>query len=112
MFISMQSVVQKHGALILGVILALSVGMGLLFSPSGSLLGGNKQQHGGLPTVQGKPIDSAEFQSVRAGIAMTKGRQPVRTVSFEDDLNIEAAQHLLLLRKAKEMGIRVSDEEV
>ena len=43
---------------------------------------------------------------------MSKGRQPVRTVAFEDDLNIEAVQHLLLLRKAKELGIRVTDDEV
>lgn len=116
MFISSQDFVRKHGPLILGVILALFVGMGLLFSPTGSLFGGKQQQRGGLPTIQGKPVDSTEFQNVRAsvlaGIAMTKGRQPARTASFEDDLNIEAAQHLLLLRKAKEMGISVSDEEV
>jgi peptidyl-prolyl cis-trans isomerase D len=115
MFISTHDLVRKHGPLILGIILAVSVGMGLLFTPSGSLVGG-KQQRGGLPTIRGKPVNFAEFQSIRncvlAGIAMSKGRQPVRTVAFEDDLNIEAVQHLLLLRKAKELGIRVTDEEV
>jgi peptidyl-prolyl cis-trans isomerase D len=115
MFISTHDLVRKHGPLILGIILAVSVGMGLLFTPSGSLMGG-KQQRGGLPTIKGKPVDFAEFQSVRnsvlAGIAMSKGRQPVRTATFEDDLNIEAVQHLLLLRKAKELGIRVTDDEV
>ena len=116
MFISMQGLVRKHGPLILGVILAVSVGLGLLFTPSGSLVGGGKQQRGGLPTIRGKPVSFAEFQNIRnsvlAGIAMSKGRQPVRTVAFEDDLNVEAVQHLLLLRKAKELGIRVTDDEV
>lgn len=115
MFISMQGLVRKHGPLILGVILAVSVGLGLLFTPSGSLMGG-KQQRGGLPTIRGKPVNFAEFQNIRtsvlAGIAMSKGRQPVRTAAFEDDLNIEAVQHLVLLRKAAELGIRVSDEDV
>ncbi len=115
MFISTHDLVRKHGPLILGIILAVSVGMGLLFTPSGSLMGG-KQQRGGLPTIRGKPVNFAEFQRIRngvlAGIAMSKGRQPVRTVAFEDDLNVEAVQHLLLLRKAKELGIRVTDDEV
>ena len=75
MFISTHDLVRKHGPLILGIILAVSVGMGLLFTPSGSLMGG-KQQRGGLPTVRGKPVDFNEFQHVRnsvlAGIAMSK----------------------------------------
>ncbi len=116
MFISSHDLVRKHGPLILGIILAVSVGMGLLFTPSGSIVGGGKQQRSGLPTIKGKPVNVAEFQSVRncvlAGIAMSKGRQPVRTVAFEDDLNIEAVQHLLLLRKAKELGIHVTDDQV
>jgi peptidyl-prolyl cis-trans isomerase D len=115
MFISTHDLVRKHGPLILGIILAVSVGLGLLFTPSGSLIGG-KQQRGGLPTIRGKPVNFAEFQSIRnsilAGIAMSKGRQPVRGVAFEDNLNIEAVQHLLLLRKARELGIRVTDDEV
>ncbi len=115
MFISTHDLVRKHGPLILGIILAVSVGMGLLFSPSGSLMGG-KQQRGGLPTIRGKPVNFAEFQSIRAsvlaGIAMSKGRQPGRTATFDDDLNIEAVQHLLLLHKAKELGIHVTDDEV
>jgi peptidyl-prolyl cis-trans isomerase D len=116
MFISMQGVVRKHGPLILGVILAVSVGMGLLFSPSSSLMGGRQQQRSGLPTIGGKPVNFAEFQNMRAsilaGIAMARGRQPVRNATFEDDLNIEAVQRMVLLRKAKELGIRVTDDEV
>jgi len=116
MFISTHDLVRKHGPLILGVILAVSVGMGLLFTPAGSLVGKGQQQRGGLPTIKGKPVNFAEFQSIRnsilAGIAMSKGRQPVRGVAFEDNLNIEAVQHLLLLRKARELGIRVTDDEV
>ena len=69
-----------------------------------------------MPTIRGKPVNFAEFQSIRAsvlaGIAMSKGRQPARTATFDDDLNIEAVQHLLLLHKAKELGIHVTDDEV
>jgi peptidyl-prolyl cis-trans isomerase D len=115
MFISTHDLVRKHGPLILGIILAVSVGMGLLFTPSGSLVGRN-QQRGGLPTIRGKTVNSAEFQSARnlvlAAIAMSKGKQPVRTASFEDDLNIESVHRMVLLRKARELGIRVTDEEV
>jgi peptidyl-prolyl cis-trans isomerase D len=115
MFISTHDLVRKHGPLILGIILAVSVGMGLLFTPSGSIMG-RRQQRGGLPTIRGKPVNFAEFQSVRnnvlAAIAMSRGRQPVRTATFEDDLNIQALQDLVLMHKAKELGVRVTDEEV
>ncbi|HVM59488.1 MAG TPA: peptidyl-prolyl cis-trans isomerase [Verrucomicrobiae bacterium] len=116
MFISSHDLVRKHGPLILGVILAVSVGMGLLFTPSGSLWGGRQSQRGGLPTIGGKPVNSAEFQALRnnvlASVAMARGRQPVRTAAFEDDLNIKAVQQMVLLRKARELGIRVADEDV
>jgi peptidyl-prolyl cis-trans isomerase D len=116
MFISMQGLVRKHGPLILGVIVLIFVGLALLFTPSGSLIGRGQQQRGGLPTIRGKPVNYAEFQSIRnivlAGIAMSKGREPVRTTAFDDDLNIEAVQHLVLLGKARELGIRVTDDEV
>lgn len=116
MFISTHDLVRKHGPLILGIILAVSVGMGLLFTPSGSLLGKGQQQRGGLPTVRGKPVNMAEFQEVRAsvlaGLTMSKGRQPTRTLTFEDDLNIETVQRLVLLQKARELGIHATDEEV
>jgi peptidyl-prolyl cis-trans isomerase D len=115
MFISTHDLVRKHGPLILGIILAVSVGMGLLFTPSGSLVGG-KQQRGGLPTIKGKPVNFAEFQNVRnnvlAGIGMARGRQPARSATFEDDLNIQALRYLVLLRKAKELGVHVTDDEV
>jgi peptidyl-prolyl cis-trans isomerase D len=115
MFISTQDLVRKHGPLILGVVGLVTFGMMFLFTPAGSLMGG-KQQRSDLPTIRGKPVNSSEFQSIRntelARIAMSKGRQPVRTLTFEDDLNIEAVQHLLLLRKARELGVRVTDDEV
>lgn len=116
MFISTHDLVRKHGPLILGVILAVSVGMGLLFTPSGSIMGRRQQRGGALPTIGGKPVDFAEFQNVRnnvlAGVAMSRGRQPVHTAAFEDDLNIQALQDLVLLHKARELGVHVSDDEV
>jgi hypothetical protein len=116
MFISTGDFVRKHGPIILGVILAVSVGMGLLFTPA-SPLTGRRQSGGGLATIKGKPVDnSPEFQTVRynvlASIELARGRQPVRNAAFEDDLNVRSLHEMVLLRKARELGIHVTDDEV
>jgi peptidyl-prolyl cis-trans isomerase D len=115
MFISMQSLVHKHGPLILGVILAISVGMGLLFTPSGSLMGG-KEKNQDLPTIAGKPVNAADFQTVKNAVmtqvVFNSGRLPSRSLEFEDQLNIDAVERLILMRKAKEFGISATEDEV
>jgi peptidyl-prolyl cis-trans isomerase D len=47
-----------------------------------------------------------------AQITMNTGRQPLRSLEAEDRLNIDAVHRLLLMRKARELGIRASDEDV
>jgi hypothetical protein len=113
MFISHGERLRKYAPWILaGVLLILLPGFVLLFSPAGSV----KQERLELPTIAGKPANPAEFQRAKnivlAQVLMNAGRQPPRTAEFEDELNIEAVQHLVLLRKAKELGIRATDEDI
>jgi peptidyl-prolyl cis-trans isomerase D len=116
MFISLQGVVQKHGPLILGVILAVSVGMGLLFTPTGSMFGRKQGRDENLPTIQGKRVNPGDFQKAK-NIVMTdvvsrSGQRPPRTLEFEDQINIQAVQRLILMRKAQEFGITANDDDV
>ena len=113
MFIAHGERLRKYAPWILaGVLVLLLPGFILLFSPQGSV----KQERSELPTIAGKPVNQAEFQRARnmvmAQVIISTGRQLPRTLQFEDELNIEAVQHLLLTRKSKEFGIRVTDDEV
>ncbi len=113
MFIAHGERLQKYGPWILGgVMLLLLPSFVVMFSPSAAI----KQQRADLPTISGKPVDLAAFQNAKSAvmteIVLSSGRQPPRTAEFEDQLNIEALQHLVLLRKAKEFGITATDDEV
>ena len=113
MFIAHGERLQKYAPWILaGVLLLLLPGFVLMFSPSAAI----KQQRAELPTIGGKPVNLADFQgaknAVLTEVIFRSGRQPPRSLEFEDQLNIEAVQRLILLRKAKEFGISPSDDEV
>ena len=113
MFISHGERIRKYSPWILaGVLVLLLPGFVLLFSPSGSV----KRERSELPTIGGKPVNQAEFQGEKtlliAQVVMNTGRQPPRTAEVEDQLNIDAVHRLLLMRKAKELGIRATDEDV
>ena len=113
MFIAHGERLQRWGPWILGGVLLLLVpSFIVMFSPSASL----KQQRSELPTINGKPVNFSEFQSaknvVMTEIVFSNGRQPPRSLEFEDQLNIDAAQRLILMRKAKEFGISAGDDEV
>lgn len=113
MFIAHGEWLRKYAPWILaGVLLLLLPGFILLFSPTGSV----KDARAELPTIAGKPANAAEFQRAKnivlAQVLMNAGRQPTRTLEFEDELNIETIQHVILLRKAREFGIRATDEDV
>ncbi|HUJ10838.1 MAG TPA: peptidyl-prolyl cis-trans isomerase [Verrucomicrobiae bacterium] len=113
MFITHGERIRKYAPWILaGVLLLLLPGFVLLFSPTGSI----KEARAGLPTIGGKPVNQAEFQQAKniilARELMSTGHQPTRSLEFEDELNIQAIQDVLLLRKAREFGIHVTDEDV
>jgi peptidyl-prolyl cis-trans isomerase D len=113
MFIAHGERLQKWGPWILGGVLLLLVpSFVVMFSPSAAI----RQQRSELPTIAGKPVNFTDFQNSK-GVVMTEavfnsGRQPPRTVEFEDQINIQAAQRLVLMRKAREFGISASDDEV
>jgi hypothetical protein len=113
MFIAHGEWLRKYAPWILaGVLLLLLPGFILLFSPTASV----KQQRSELPTIKGKPVNQAEFQNARnivvTSFILNRGRQPTRTAAFEDEINIGAVQRLVILRKAKELGVRIRDDDV
>src|SRR5882724_7126150 len=113
MFIAHGDRIRKYMPWILGGVLLLLVpSFVVMFSPSASL----KQQRSELPTINGKPVNLGDFQNaknvVTTEIVFSSGRQPPRSLEFEDQLNIEAVQRLILLRKAREFGISAGDDEV
>jgi peptidyl-prolyl cis-trans isomerase D len=113
MFITHGEWLRKYAPWILaGVLLLLLPGFILLFSPTAAV----KEQRSQLPTINGKAIDLATYQTERAsvmtGLILTKGRQPTHTTQVDDEINMRTVQRIILLQKAKELGIRVSDEDL
>lgn len=113
MFIAHGEWLRKYAPWILaGVLLLLLPGFILLFSPTASV----KQQRSQLPTIGGKAVNFAEFQNARTAvltdIILSKGRQPAHTAQLDDDINMAATQRLILMRKARELDVRVSDEDL
>ncbi len=113
MFIAHGERVRKYMPWILaGVLVLMLPGFLVMFGPSGSV----KQQRSQLPTLGGKPVNFAEFQAARdavtTDIILNSGHRPPGTLQVEDEINIRAIQRLILLRKARELGLRASDEEV
>ena len=114
MFIAHHAWVHKYKAWIFGGILALLVpSFVLMFTqmPGCDRSGADSN----LPTIRGKPVDLFDWTAARKAIIMefylTRGDIP-RSKSFDDLVNQQAISHLVMLRKATEMGIRVSDDEV
>ncbi|HUK82371.1 MAG TPA: SurA N-terminal domain-containing protein [Verrucomicrobiae bacterium] len=112
MFIAHGEWVRKHSRWILGGILLLLIPSFIaLFTTSG----GSRQQVTDLPTVQGKPVDAAQFarerNSVIAQYIIRTGRRPPSTAEFEDAVKQQAVLRLIMLQKATELGIHVTDEQ-
>jgi len=113
MFIAHGERLQRYGPWILGGVLLLLVpSFVVMFSPSAAL----KQKRSELPTIGGKPVDFADFQTTKNAVltevVFTSGHQPPRSLEFEDQLNIDAVQRLILMRKAREFGISATEDEV
>jgi peptidyl-prolyl cis-trans isomerase D len=113
MFIAHGEKVRKHSRWILGAVLVLLIpGFIALFTQTGK----SDRRTGELPTVRGKPVDAVQYEhardSVIAQFVINSGKQPPRSADFEDRLKQEAVVRMLLLQKAREMGVRVSDMEL
>jgi peptidyl-prolyl cis-trans isomerase D len=113
MFIAHGEWLRKYAHWILaGVLVLLVPGFVMLFSPSSNV----RQQRSQLPTINDKPVNLAEFQNERATaqaeLTVNRGREPGHTARLDDELKMRAVQRLILLRKAAELGIRVTDDDV
>lgn len=114
MFIAHGDKLRKNMKWIMGLFaVAVSFGLITLFTQTGN---DGRRSVAGLPTIGGKPVNSAEYQDVRNGILqwaiLTTGRVPQRGPEVEDRITQEAVVSLLLARKAKELGVHVTDAEV
>ena len=113
MFISHGEKLRKNARwLMAGVLLLLIPGFVAMFTTTG-----NTDRRGGdLPTIHGKPIAAAEFEQqqnlVQAQYMISQGRELRKTADTLDQLKQQAVVQLLLNRKAKELGVRVTDAEL
>ena len=113
MFIAHGEWIRKHSRWILGGILLLLIpGFVALFTTTG---GSTRAQAADLPTVRGKPVNKAEFDKARNAVVaqyiMRTGQLPQRTAQFEDAVKQQAVVRMLMLQKAKELGIRATDDQ-
>jgi len=111
MFISHGEKVRKHSRWILGGILVLLIpGFIMLFTQTSS----RERREEDLPTLRGKPIPAAEYESARRDVRdqyyISSGRELPSTPQMQDELKHEAVRRFLQLRKAHQLGIRAPDE--
>jgi len=114
MFIAHGEKVRKNARWIMaGILLLLIPGFIALFTTTGS---SSARRETNLPTVHGKPVNAAEYQQARnafvAQYIINTGNELPHTQEFQDRVTQEAVMRMLLLRKARELGIRVTDNEV
>jgi len=112
MFITHGETLRKHSKWIMaGILVLLIPGFIALFTTTGS-----STRESDLPKVNGKPVNSTEYNnaynSVMAQYVISAGKLPPSTQEFRDNAKEEAVIRMLLLAKAKEMGIIVPDNEV
>ncbi len=112
MFITHGEKLRKHSKWIMaGILVILVPGFIALFTTTGSTT-----RDADLPKIGGKPVNAAEynnaFNSVVAQSVISSGKQPPGTQEFRDNAKQEAVIRLLLLRKAKEMGVNITDNEL
>ena len=113
MFIAHGERIRKHSRWIFAAILALLIpGFIALFTTSS----GSKTREANLPTIHGKPINAGEFEQARnvfqAQYIINTGRELPLTAETRDQLTQQPVLRIVLLRKARELGIRVSDNDV
>lgn len=112
MFITHGEWLRRHAKWIMaGILIVLVPSFVALFTTTG-----NSTREADMPKINGKPVNATEynnaFNSVVAQYIVSTGKQPPGTQEFRDNSKQEAVIRLLLLRKAKEMGINVPDNEL
>jgi peptidyl-prolyl cis-trans isomerase D len=115
MFIAHGEKVRKHARWIMaGILILLIPGFIMLFTTTSGDRARSTNRD--LPSINGKPIEANEYQQaiddVISDIVIGTGRAPSRTSAEEDQIRQQAVLRILLTRKAKELGLRVSDVEL
>ncbi|MDW8344211.1 MAG: peptidyl-prolyl cis-trans isomerase [Verrucomicrobiae bacterium] len=113
MFIVHAAWLRRHVRWILGALLIVLIpGFIMLFTHTDSVDSRGRQ----LPKLRGKPIPLGEFEQARRAVLtehlINTGGQMPRTHDFNERLFEEAVLRVVLLRKAAEFGLRVTDDEV
>jgi peptidyl-prolyl cis-trans isomerase D len=113
MFIVHGSWLRKYLRWILGgLLLILIPGFVVLFTPADS----RESRRQTVPTIRGKPVNRLEWdraqQAIRAQYLIQTGGELPRSARFEQELREDAIVRVVALRKAGELGIRVTDEEL
>ena len=98
------------------IVFAIATGgslIGFFTTTSGS---NNRRSNSDLPTIHGKPIDQGAYESalslVQAQYLVLQGKEIRRSLANNEQLKQEAVVQMLMDRKAREMGLRVTDEEL
>jgi peptidyl-prolyl cis-trans isomerase D len=112
MFITHGERLRKHAKWIMaGILVVLVPSFIAMFTMTG-----NSTRETDLPKINGKPVNATEYNtaynSVLAQYVVSAGKEPPRTQEFRDNSKQEAVIRLVLLRKAKQMGISVPDNEL
>jgi len=115
MFIAHGEKFRKHARWILGGILLLLIpGFIALFTTTGG--GQGQRDESPLPKLGGKTVNAAEFQQslavVRRQMVLMGGKQPAPSEQLEYQMRQDALIRMILLRKAAEFGVRVSDGDL
>lgn len=111
MFIAHGQKVRKHSRwIMLAILIVIVPSFVALFTTTGS----RDPQPGEVPTFRGKPMKPAQFEdakrAVRDQFVLSSGRRAPNTRQYEDAIVREATIRIVLLRKAEELGVRVSEE--
>jgi hypothetical protein len=113
MFIAHGGWLRKYARWILAAVLVLLIpGFVALFTQTGR----SDRSETDLPTVRGKRVNPVELrqarQLVRAQLLLSTGRALPQSARLDSELTQQAVMHMILLRKAEELGIHVSEEEL
>jgi len=113
MFIAHGSWVRKNARWLLGGILLLLIpGFIALFTTTG---GREERPRGTIPTLRGKPLNAGEFEAARQAVRdqyAIAGRPLPHSAEAEDMVRRDAVTRILMLRKAREMGLQAPLELV
>ncbi len=109
--------IRKHSAWLWWTIVPLTIISFVYFMGKAPTTGGGRMANGGYGTIYGKEVTAEAFTLAQRAFIISywqqTGEWPSHSVSFKPaDLERETFVHLLLVNKAKALGINISEETV